>query len=140
VIKESSGIKEYVALISGADAVPPRWHMRVRRRGWTSTPGPTHRGAGLPKAVWNGVTIAESDDTVVVEGNHYFPREALRDDVLRPSDRHTVCPWKGTASYYSLELDGKRSKNAAWYYPEPKDAAKQIAGRVAFWKDVKVTP
>jgi uncharacterized protein (DUF427 family) len=91
------------------------------------------------KAVWNGVTIAESDDTVVVEGNHYFPREALRDDVVRASDTHTVCPWKGLASYYSLELDGARSQDAVWYYPEPKDAAKQITGRVAFWKDVEVT-
>ena len=90
------------------------------------------------KAVWHGVPIAESDDTVVVEGNHYFPRESLREDVLRASDTHTVCPWKGTASYYSLELDGKRSADAVWYYPEPKDAAKQITGRVAFWKDVEV--
>jgi uncharacterized protein (DUF427 family) len=91
------------------------------------------------KAVWNGTVIAESDDTVVVEGNHYFPREALRDDLVRASDTHTVCPWKGTASYYSLELDGARSQDAVWYYPEPKNAAKQIKDRVAFWKDVKVT-
>jgi uncharacterized protein (DUF427 family) len=90
------------------------------------------------KAVWHGVTIAESDDTVVVEGNHYFPREALRDDVVRPSDTHTWCPWKGTASYYSLELDGERSKDAVWYYAEPKEAARRITDRVAFWKDVKV--
>ena len=93
----------------------------------------------MPKAVWNGITIAESDDTVVVEGNHYFPREALRKDVIRPSDTHTLCPWKGTASYYSLELDGKVSKDAVWYYPEPKSAAEQIRGRVAFWKGVRVT-
>ena len=92
------------------------------------------------KAVWNGVLIAESDDTVVVEGNHYFPRESLREDVLRSSETHTFCPWKGTASYYSLERDGARSKDAVWYYPEPKDAAKQITGRVAFWKDVEVVP
>jgi uncharacterized protein (DUF427 family) len=91
------------------------------------------------KAVWNGTVVAESDDTVVVEGNHYFPREALRDDLVRASDTHTVCPWKGTASYYSLELDGARSQDAVWYYPEPKNAAKQIKDRVAFWKDVKVT-
>jgi uncharacterized protein (DUF427 family) len=91
------------------------------------------------KAIWNGTVLAESDDTVVVEGNHYFPRESLRDDVLRPSDTHTLCPWKGTASYYSLELDGSQSKDAVWYYPQPKDAAKQIKDRVAFWKDVKVT-
>jgi uncharacterized protein (DUF427 family) len=91
------------------------------------------------KAVWNDTTIADSDDTVVVEGNHYFPRESLREDVVRPSDTHTLCPWKGTASYYSLELDGKQSKDAVWYYPQPKDAAKRITGRVAFWKDVEVT-
>ena len=97
------------------------------------------RGDIMPKAVWNGITIAESDDTVVVEGNHYFPREALRKDVIRPSDTHTLCPWKGTASYYSLELDGRVSKDAVWYYPEPKSAAEQIRGRVAFWKDVRVT-
>ena len=93
----------------------------------------------MPKAVWHGITIAESDDTVVVEGNHYFPREALRKDVIRPSGTHTLCPWKGTASYYSLELDGRVSKDAVWYYPEPKSAAEQIRGRVAFWKDVQVT-
>ena len=91
------------------------------------------------KAVWNGTVIAESDDTVVVEGNHYFPRESLRDDVVRPSDTQSVCPWKGTASYYSLELVGAQSTDAVWYYPQPKEAAQQITGRVAFWKDVKVT-
>jgi len=90
------------------------------------------------KAVWNGTVIAESDDTVVVEGNHYFPRESLRDDVVRPSDTHTICPWKGTASYYSLELDGARSRDAVWYYAGTKPADEQIRGRVAFWKDVKV--
>jgi uncharacterized protein (DUF427 family) len=94
----------------------------------------------MPKAVWNGVTIAESDDTVVVEGNHYFPRASLRADVVRPSQTHTFCPWKGTASYYSLELDGARSADAVWYYPQPKDAAAQIKDRVAFWKDVTITP
>jgi uncharacterized protein (DUF427 family) len=91
------------------------------------------------KAVWNGTVIAESDDTVVVEGNHYFPRASLRDDVVRPSDTHSVCPWKGTASYYSLALEGGESRDAVWYYPEPKDAAREIKDRVAFWKDVKVT-
>ena len=89
-------------------------------------------------ATWNGVVIAESDDIVTVEGNAYFPREALREDVLRPSDTHSVCPWKGTASYYSLDVDGATNPDAVWYYPEPKDAAKEIAGRVAFWKGVTV--
>jgi uncharacterized protein (DUF427 family) len=94
----------------------------------------------MPKAVWNGEVIAESEDTVVVEGNHYFPREALRDDLVRESNTHTVCPWKGTASYYTLESGGATSTDAVWYYPDPKPAAEEIRGRVAFWKDVKVTP
>jgi uncharacterized protein (DUF427 family) len=92
----------------------------------------------VPRAVWNGLTIAESDDTVVVEGNHYFPRASLREDVLRPSTTTTTCPWKGQASYYSLEADGTSSTDAVWFYPEPKEAAEQITDRVAFWKDVTV--
>jgi uncharacterized protein (DUF427 family) len=92
----------------------------------------------VPKAVWNGTVIAESDDTVVVEGNHYFPLEAVDPGVLRDSSTHTVCPWKGTASYYTLEVDGASNLDAAWYYPEPKDAAAQIRGRVAFWRGVVV--
>lgn len=91
------------------------------------------------KAIWNGETIAESADTVVVEGNHYFPVADVRQEVLRPSETHTVCPWKGTASYYTLEVAGQRNPDAAWYYPEPKEAARQIRGRVAFWKGVQVT-
>ncbi|MFB9233936.1 DUF427 domain-containing protein [Plantactinospora siamensis] len=92
----------------------------------------------MPRAIWNDQVIAESDDIVQVEGNAYFPRSALRDDVVRDSDTHSVCPWKGTASYYSLELDGQRSADAVWYYPEPKPEAEMIRDRVAFWKDVKV--
>jgi uncharacterized protein (DUF427 family) len=92
----------------------------------------------MTTATWNGTVIAESDDIVVVEGNAYFPREAVRDDVLRPSGTHTFCPWKGTASYYSLEVDGRTNADAVWYYPEPKDAAKEITGRVAFWRGVEV--
>lgn len=92
----------------------------------------------MPKAVWNGTVIAESDDTVVVEGNHYFPLEAVDQGVLRDSGTRTVCPWKGTASYYTLEVDGASNLDAAWYYPEPKDAAAQIRGRVAFWRGVVV--
>jgi uncharacterized protein (DUF427 family) len=90
------------------------------------------------RAIWNGTVIAESDDTVVVENNHYFPRASLNDDVVRPSSTTSVCPWKGTASYYSLEIDGRTNTDAVWYYPEPKDAAKQITDRVAFWKGVTV--
>lgn len=92
----------------------------------------------MTTATWNGVVIAESDDIVTVEGNAYFPREAVREDVLRPSDARTTCPWKGTASYLSLEVEGKTNTDAAWYYPEPKDAAKEITDRVAFWKGVEV--
>jgi uncharacterized protein (DUF427 family) len=92
----------------------------------------------MARATWNGAVIAESGDTVVVEGNHYFPRESVRPEYLRESDHHTVCPWKGTASYYHLEVEGKRNPDAAWYYPEPKDAAREIAGRIAFWKGVMV--
>ncbi|MFI2712132.1 DUF427 domain-containing protein [Micromonospora sp. NPDC018662] len=92
----------------------------------------------MPKAVWNDLVVAESDDTVLVEGNHYFPRAALRDDLIRASDTHTVCPWKGTASYYTLEHDGATSPDAVWYYPEPKSGAEMVRDRVAFWKDVRV--
>ena len=90
------------------------------------------------RATWNGTVIAESDDTVVVENNYYFPRASLNDDYVRPSDTTSVCPWKGTASYLSLEVDGASNIDAAWFYPEPKDAAKQITDRVAFWKGVTV--
>jgi uncharacterized protein (DUF427 family) len=89
-------------------------------------------------ATWNGQVIAESDDTVIVEGNHYFPIESVRADVLAPSATTSICPWKGTASYYSLEVDGQQNRDAAWFYPAPKQAAEQITGRVAFWKGVKV--
>lgn len=93
----------------------------------------------MVRATWNGQVIAESDDTVVVEGNHYFPRDAVRDDVLVDSDTTSVCPWKGTASYYSVVVDGQQNTDAAWYYPTPKDAAAEITGRVAFWKGVHVS-
>jgi uncharacterized protein (DUF427 family) len=82
--------------------------------------------------------IAESDDTVVVEGNHYFPKDSVNEAVLEPSDKQTVCPWKGTASYYTLVVDGERNPDAAWYYPTPKDAAKEITDHVAFWRGVTV--
>jgi uncharacterized protein (DUF427 family) len=90
------------------------------------------------KAVWNGVTIAESPDTVVVEGNHYFPLTSVNRDFLEPSDHTSVCPWKGTANYYTLNVNGSRNANAVWFYPTPKEAAREIAGRVAFWKGVTV--
>ena len=92
------------------------------------------------RAIWNDTVIAESDDTVVVENNHYFPRSSVREDLLQDSDTTSVCPWKGTASYQSIEVDGQVNKDALWFYPEPKDAAKEITDRVAFWKGVIVTP
>ncbi|OLB63869.1 MAG: hypothetical protein AUI10_13560 [Actinobacteria bacterium 13_2_20CM_2_72_6] len=91
------------------------------------------------RAIWNGEVIAESDDTVVVEGNHYFPAEAVRREYLSDSDTHTVCPWKGTASYYSITVDGQRNADAAWYYPSPRPAAEEIGERIAFWRGVQVT-
>jgi uncharacterized protein (DUF427 family) len=90
------------------------------------------------RAIWNGEIIAVSADTVVVEGNHYFPAESVNMAFMKPSDTHTSCPWKGEASYYSIEVDGKLNIDAAWYYPEPKEAASNIQGRVAFWKGVEV--
>jgi uncharacterized protein (DUF427 family) len=91
------------------------------------------------KAVWNGKTIAESDDIITVEGNAYFPLAAVAPGVLHPSTHISVCPWKGTAHYYSLEVDGKSNPDAAWFYPEPKSAAAEIKDRVAFWKGVTVS-
>lgn len=90
------------------------------------------------KASWNGVVLAESDDTVVVEGNHYFPRESLREEHFTASDTRTTCPWKGQASYLSVQVGDAVNTDAAWYYPAPKDAAAQIRDRVAFWKGVVV--
>lgn len=90
------------------------------------------------KAIWNDKVIAESDDTVVVEGNHYFPETALDKSLFSNSDTTSFCPWKGTAHYYNVEVAGATNADAAWYYPEPKDAAAEIRGRVAFWKGVRV--
>lgn len=90
------------------------------------------------KAIWNDTVIAESNDTVVVEGNHYFPLESVDRTLLSPSATSTVCPWKGTASYYTIRAGGKENPDAVWTYTDPKDAARQIRGRVAFWKGVKV--
>lgn len=92
----------------------------------------------MPKAVWNGVVLAQSADTVVVDGNHYFPPSALKKEHFRPSPTRSVCSWKGEASYYHIEAGGRVNEDAAWYYPSPKEAAKDIAGRVAFWKGVAI--
>ncbi len=91
------------------------------------------------KAVWNGEVIAESDDTVVVEGNHYFPPESLRKDCFSPNDRKTTCHWKGEASYYDVRVAGATNPGAAWYYASPLAAAARIKGRIAFWKGVTVS-
>ena len=92
----------------------------------------------MVQARWNDVVIAESDDTVVVEGNHYFPRDSVWSKYLMPSDTTSHCPWKGDASYHSLIVEGEINEDAAWYYPSPKSAAAEIEGRIAFWKGVEV--
>ena len=92
------------------------------------------------QAVFNGVVIAESDDTVVVEGNHYFPAHSLRTEYVEPSSTQTNCAWKGDASYHHVNVDGTEAKDAVWYYPTPSDEARQIKDRVAFWRGVVVQP
>jgi uncharacterized protein (DUF427 family) len=90
------------------------------------------------KAVWNDKVIAKSNDTIIIENNHYFPPESVDHALLRKSPTHTTCPWKGEASYFSIETDGNTNTDAAWYYPNPKPAAKQIKNYIAFWKEVKI--
>lgn len=90
------------------------------------------------KAIWNGAVIAQSTNTVIVEGNHYFPATAVVREYLKPSDHTTACHWKGAANYYSISVDGKLNQDAAWYYADPKPAASQIKGRIAFWRGVEV--
>lgn len=91
------------------------------------------------KAIWNNEVLAESNDTIVIENNHYFPADSVKKQFFEPSPTHTTCPWKGLASYYTLNVDGKQNPDAAWYYPQPKPAAAQIKDYVAFWKGVQVT-
>jgi uncharacterized protein (DUF427 family) len=90
------------------------------------------------KATWNGAVLAESDKTIVIEGNHYFPPDTINREYFQNSSTHSTCPWKGEASYYDVLVDGQVNKDAAWYYPEPKPAADEIKDRVAFWRGVKV--
>jgi uncharacterized protein (DUF427 family) len=90
------------------------------------------------KAIWNGQVIAESDETVVVEGNHYFPADSINKEYFKASETHSTCPWKGVASYYSLDVNGTENQDAAWYYPQASELAKNIEGYVAFWKGVQV--
>ncbi|UAB81564.1 DUF427 domain-containing protein [Marixanthomonas sp. SCSIO 43207] len=90
------------------------------------------------KAIWNDTIVAESDDTIVIENNHYFPPETIKKEFFKKSESHTHCPWKGQASYYNLEVNGEKNRDAAWFYPETSHAAKAIEGYVAFWKGVKI--
>lgn len=90
------------------------------------------------KAIWNNVVLAESENTVVIENNHYFPPSSIKEDYFKKSETHTNCPWKGQASYYTLEVNGQENKDAAWYYPEVSELAKPIKGHIAFWKGVTV--
>jgi uncharacterized protein (DUF427 family) len=115
----------------------PNFIMPLSADAWQPT-----KEKRMPKATWHGTVIAEaSDDAVeIVEGNVYFPDEAVHHAYLQPSDHTSVCPWKGTAGYYHLVVDGEVNRDAAWYYREPKQAAKQIAGRIAFWRGVRIEP
>ena len=92
------------------------------------------------KAIWNDAVLAESDETIIVEGNHYFPPEAINEQYFKESNSHTVCPWKGAASYYNIVVEGDVNRNAAWYYPTASQAAKNIEGYIAFWHGVRVVP
>jgi uncharacterized protein (DUF427 family) len=94
----------------------------------------------MPRAPWNGAVLAESDETIIIEGNHYFPRETINEKYFQESETHTVCFWKGTASYHDVVVDGDVNRDAAWYYPAPKDAAREITDYVAFWHGVIVEP
>ncbi len=93
----------------------------------------------MPKAVWNGAVLAQSDRCEIVEGNYYFPPSAINAEYFKPSDTHTICSWKGQASYYTIEVNGQQNKDAAWYYPEPKEKASNIKGYIAFWRGVQVS-
>lgn len=92
----------------------------------------------MAKAIWEGTVLAESNKTIEVEDNQYFPPDSIKQEYFRPSETHTICPWKGTASYYHVDVNGKSNPDAAWFYPEPKSEAKKIKGYVAFWRGVKV--
>lgn len=94
----------------------------------------------MPKAVWNGVVLAESDETIIVEGNHYFPPQSINTKYFEKSNKNTLCPWKGFASYYTVVADGKTNTDAAWYYPNPTNAVKHIKDYIAFWRGISVLP
>ncbi|MFN7908760.1 MAG: DUF427 domain-containing protein [Microcystis sp.] len=92
----------------------------------------------MAKAIWNGAVVAESDNCEIVEGNYYFPPDTIKAEYFQPSNTHTICSWKGEASYYTLRVNGQDNKDAAWYYPDPKPKAQNIKGYIAFWRGVKV--
>lgn len=100
----------------------------------------TNDRRNMTRAEWNGAVLAESESTIVVEGNHYFPRDSIRAEHFAASDAHTICSWKGTAAYFDVVVGGEVNPGAAWYYPDPKPAAAEISGYVAFWRGVSVTP
>ena len=127
--------------IAGSDHLPKSFRALASATGAEHREfvGSVYENSSPMKATWNNTTLAESDDTVVVEGNHYFPASSLRREYFRDSATHTTCGWKGEASYYDVEVADQRNKDAAWYYPEPKDAAANIKDHVAFWKGVVVS-
>ena len=133
-------IPDSAALYPGYEMKPPRHGLKnLEGPMWHYTSTQSQQAETMmPKALWNSAVIAESDKCEVVEGNQYFPASAVKREHLQPSDTHTVCPWKGTASYYNVVVEGEVNPDAAWYYPEPKEAAKNIKHHVAFWKGVKV--
>jgi uncharacterized protein (DUF427 family)/cytochrome c biogenesis protein CcdA len=140
---EGIGAARLVAVLVAVAALALGWRLRTTRRPAPPAPSTatTPEGATMRmQAVFNGTVIAESDDTIVVEGNHYFPVESVNSDYLVRTDTHTTCPWKGQASYYTVSVDGAASADAAWYYPTPKPQAEQVAGRVSFWRGVAVEP
>lgn len=92
----------------------------------------------MAKAIWNDIVLAESDETIVVEGNHYFPPNSITKEYFKPSNNHTTCPWKGLASYYTIVVNGQENQDAAWYYPNPSEAAENIKDHIAFWRGVSV--
>ena len=94
----------------------------------------------MARAIWNGAVLAESDETIIIEGNHYFPPDTIKREHFEASERTTVCSWKGTANYYEVVVDGERNPWAAWYYAEPFDAAREITGYIAFWNGVTIQP
>src|SRR2546428_4462210 len=114
------------------------WGVAGAPAPWARMARNSLKGQAMPKAIWNGAVLAESDRTEVVEGNQYFPPDAVKREYFKPSATHTTCPWKGVASYYDVVVNGESNRDAAWYYPEPKEAARNIKGYVAFWRGVKV--